>query len=207
MIRIRGTLMKAWHAVLVGILLALTMVHTTVAEVPLAPSRAQSDLAWLFPNFAQLPAGMMLAEEGSRSAAEIAATFRDPVDVGMDVQCLPNLCGRSWGWAANTGSPRGLAASVCVQHRGRLCPAVLRSWPRGDVEPAGRTDRIFASLRGGGHGREGRHAVSADRGSAGAGDRGDAEHGSCAGLLLGARCGHECGIRGPGKCWRVRARA
>jgi hypothetical protein len=93
MIRIRGTLMKAWHAVLVGILLALTMVHTTVAEVPLAPSRAQSDLAWLFPNFAQLPAGMMLAEEGSRSAAEIAATFRDPVDAAQVFT--------TWGWTFN----------------------------------------------------------------------------------------------------------
>src|SRR5918994_4290641 len=89
----KGALMKAWHAALVGILLALTTAHPTVAEIPAAPSRAQSDLVWLFPNFAQLPAGMVLAEEGSRGAAEIAATFRDPVDAAQVLT--------TWGWVFN----------------------------------------------------------------------------------------------------------
>jgi hypothetical protein len=74
-------------------LLALTMVHPAVAEVPLAPSRAQADLGWLFPTGAQLPPGMVQVEEGSRNAAEIAATFRDPGDAAQVLT--------TWGWAFN----------------------------------------------------------------------------------------------------------
>ena len=85
--------MKAWQAALVGLVLALTTAQATLAEIPAAPSRAQSDLVWLFPTFAQLPAGMVLAEEGPRGAAEIAATFRDPVDAAQVLT--------TWGWVFN----------------------------------------------------------------------------------------------------------
>ena len=86
--------MKAWHAALVGIMLALTIARPTLAEIPAASSQPLSDLGLLFPNFAQLPAGMVLAEEGSRGAAEIAATFRDPVDAAQVLS--------TWGWTFNT---------------------------------------------------------------------------------------------------------
>jgi len=86
--------MKTWHAALVGILVALTFARPTLAEIPAASSQPLSNLVLLFPNFAQLPAGMVLVEEGSRSAAEIAATFRDPVDAAQVLS--------TWGWTFNT---------------------------------------------------------------------------------------------------------
>ena len=86
--------MKAWHAAIVGIILALTFAQPTLAEIPAASSQPLSNLVLLFPNFAQLPAGMVLVEEGSRSAAEIAATFRDPIDAAQVLS--------TWGWTFNT---------------------------------------------------------------------------------------------------------
>lgn len=85
--------MKAWHSALVGILLALTIARPTLAEIPAVSSQPMSDLVLLFPNFAQVPAGMVLAEEGSRSAPEIAATFRDPMDAAQVLA--------TWGWTFN----------------------------------------------------------------------------------------------------------
>jgi hypothetical protein len=85
--------MKVWHAVCVGIMLAMTIARPTLAEVPAASSQPMSDLVLLFPNFAQVPAGMVLLDEGSRSAAEIAASFRDPVDAAQVLT--------TWGWAFN----------------------------------------------------------------------------------------------------------
>jgi hypothetical protein len=85
--------MRVWQAALVGITLALAIARPAWADIPPTPSRSQSDLALLFPSAVQLPPGMVLAEEGSRSAAEIAATFRDPVDTGQVL--------RAWGWAFN----------------------------------------------------------------------------------------------------------
>ena len=206
--------MKTWHAALVGIMLLLTFTRPTLAEIPAASSQPLSNLVFLFPNFAQLPAGMVLAEEGSRSAAEIAASFRDPIDAAQVLS--------TWGWTFNTfrtyvagpgagpeytGSPRGFVAPVCFQHRGRLCPAVFCPWPGGDAGSAGRTGWILASVRGGGHWRSGSHAVPADRGFAGASDLGDAQLGSRERLLLGAGFGDRRRVRGTGKCWRIRARA
>ena len=86
--------MKAWRAAFVGIMLLLTFARPTLAEIPAASSQPLSNLVLLFPNFAQLPAGMVLVEEGSRSAAEIAATFRDPIDAAQVLS--------TWGWTFNT---------------------------------------------------------------------------------------------------------
>jgi hypothetical protein len=76
--------MKAWHAALVGIMLLLTFARPTLAEIPAAASQPVANLVFLFPNFAQLPAGMVLVEEGSRSEAEIAQVLT------------------TWGWTFNT---------------------------------------------------------------------------------------------------------
>jgi len=86
--------MKAWHAALVGMMLLLTFARPTLAEIPAAASQPVANLVFLFPNFAQLPAGMVLVEEGSRSEAEIAATFRDPIDAAQVLT--------TWGWTFNT---------------------------------------------------------------------------------------------------------
>ena len=86
--------MKAWCAALVGIAVVLTFARPALAEIPAAAAQPLSNLGFLFPNFAQLPAGMVLVEEGSRSAAEIAATFRDPVDAAQVLA--------TWGWTFNT---------------------------------------------------------------------------------------------------------
>lgn len=85
--------MKAWKAVAIGIVLVLTIAGPIAAEVPPTPSRSLPDLMLLFPSSLQLPAEMVLAEEGERSAAEIAATFPDPDDAA-DVL-------RLWGWSFN----------------------------------------------------------------------------------------------------------
>ena len=84
---------KAWHAAFVAISLVLTLARPTLAESPPVLFRSQSDLVLLFPNFAQLPAGMLLADEGSRGAAQIAATFRDPGDAAQVLT--------TWGWTFN----------------------------------------------------------------------------------------------------------
>lgn len=85
--------MKAWHAALVGIMLALMIARPTLAEMPAVSSQTMSDLMLLFPNFAQVPVGMVLVEEGSRGALEIAATFRDPEDAAQVLT--------TWGWTFN----------------------------------------------------------------------------------------------------------
>ena len=47
----------------------------------------------LFPSPEQLPAGMVLAEEGSLTASELAATFPDPADAAQVLE--------TWGWSLN----------------------------------------------------------------------------------------------------------
>jgi hypothetical protein len=85
--------MKAWQAAFVAIAFVLTLVHPTVAETPPTPSRSLPDLMALFPSAAHLPAPMVLVEEETRSAAEVAATFPDPDDAAHVLQV--------WGWAFN----------------------------------------------------------------------------------------------------------
>jgi hypothetical protein len=60
---------------------------------PQPPNRSLQDLVALFPSAAQLPAGVVLAEQGTRTAAEIAATFPDPADAAQVLE--------TWGWALN----------------------------------------------------------------------------------------------------------
>src|SRR5689334_24401233 len=52
-----------------------------------------TDLMGLFPSLAQVPPGMRIAENGSRPADEIAATFPDPADAGRQLA--------AWGWQEN----------------------------------------------------------------------------------------------------------
>ncbi|HET7093749.1 MAG TPA: hypothetical protein VFI22_09735, partial [Thermomicrobiales bacterium] len=59
-------------------------IPATPDETPLAP---------LLLSVADAPAGMAIAETGSRSAADIAATFPDPTDAAQQLQ--------TWGWEAN----------------------------------------------------------------------------------------------------------
>jgi len=88
-----GLGMKTWVVGFVGMVLALTLVSPAVAEVPLAQSRSPQNLVALFPSSFQLPPGMVLVEEGSRSASEIAATFPDPVETAQQLA--------TYGWATN----------------------------------------------------------------------------------------------------------
>ncbi len=85
--------MRAWRVALAGVALVLAMIHPALAEVPPTPSRSLPDLVPLFPSAAQLPPGMVLADEGSRSAAEIAKAFPDPGDAAQVLT--------AWGWAFN----------------------------------------------------------------------------------------------------------
>lgn len=71
----------------------LIMARPALAETPPTPSHTPQELASLFPSSAQLPAGMVLEDEGSRSADEIVATFPDPDDAAHVLQV--------WGWSFN----------------------------------------------------------------------------------------------------------
>jgi hypothetical protein len=87
--------LKNWTAAIVAIALVLTVAKPTTAESPPtpSPSRTLPDLMALFPSPEQLPAGMVLTEEGTRTAAEIAATFPDPTDAAQVLE--------TWGWSLN----------------------------------------------------------------------------------------------------------
>jgi hypothetical protein len=72
------------------------LVPTPGAETPEktpSPSRSLDDLMALFPSPEQLPEGMVLAEEGSLTASELAGTFADPADAAQVL--------KTWGWSAN----------------------------------------------------------------------------------------------------------
>ena len=131
--------------------LVLTMAHPTLAETPQktpSPSRSLEDLVALFPSPEQLPAGMVLAEEGSLTASELAATFPDPDDAAQVLT--------TWGWALNAyrvyvadpsaGSDDQLTRLEISLHQfstnsmvgcadlwSLLCPVVLRSRTRRDA--------------------------------------------------------------------------
>jgi hypothetical protein len=85
--------MKTWVVGFIGMFLALTLVSPALAEVRLAQSRSPQDLVALFPSPFQLPPGMVLADAGSRSASEIAATFPDPAETAQQLA--------TYGWATN----------------------------------------------------------------------------------------------------------
>jgi hypothetical protein len=85
--------MRAWHAAFVAIALLLTVVRPALAVAPQPPNRSLQDLTALFPSLEQLPAGMVLAEEGSLTASGLAATFSDPDDAAQVLE--------TWGWSLN----------------------------------------------------------------------------------------------------------
>ena len=82
--------MKVWQALLVAIALLWAGAGPALAQVP---PRTLADLQVIFPTAGQVPPGMVLTAQGSRSAAEIAASFPDPVDAGSVLA--------TWGWSVN----------------------------------------------------------------------------------------------------------
>ena len=206
--------MKAWHAALVGMMLLLTFARPTLAEIPAAASQPVANLVFLFPNFAQLPAGMVLVEEGSRSEAEIAATFRDPIDAAQVLT--------TWGWTFNTyriyvagpgagpETPTRLEVSLTSLCRTPGPPMPCRTLPMaGRCCWDCRKDRlkILASVRGGGHRHSASDPVSADWGFAGAGDRGDAERAPVNAYYLALGSATDVAYAVLGNAGGIRARA
>ena len=111
--------MRGWMLALV-IVAILTAPRGVAAARPLgqAAGVAQGDLTDLLPSEAGVPAGLVVAEEGARTEAEVAAGFLDPAEAGRLLD--------AWGWAGNAyrnfarqGSTEpGEAASVEVSlHR------------------------------------------------------------------------------------------
>lgn len=72
--------MRFWRVLLLTMSLLVFPAGLVHAEAPPPPSRTLPELQVLLPNLTQLPPGMVVQENGERTADEIAATFPNPAE-------------------------------------------------------------------------------------------------------------------------------
>lgn len=88
------------------------------------PVAASAPLAQLLPTSDEAPAGLIVAENGARTASDIALTFPDPIDAAQQLA--------SWGWQNNVYRTFVRGPNAAATTPSRLEISLHRfSWPTG----------------------------------------------------------------------------